>query len=306
MRVVIWVGGAALALAGCDWMQQPKQSPRVESAKARLEQVRRACASKLTYIRLKEYVFDEAARIRNSDPRRLDTLAAQSVVRMEDPLVKSRDDDLNITVCTGKFVLDLPPGVPDAFDGRPLIEAEVEYAAQEALDGSGLVYSMTGAEPIIYRIATLGLSQRALPQITASTKAPIAAEHPVPANEPPLASAPRTPPPRPVPPETKIASSQNETAPRATKPGGRPSFNCRHARTPSERMVCGNGSLAAADRRMSAVYYSEMARADAQAKRALRQTRDRFLARRERCADAACVARVYEERVAEIRRLSGQ
>jgi hypothetical protein len=82
MRVAIWVGGAALALAGCDWMKQPEQAPRADNAKQRLEQVRRACASKLTYSRLKEYVFDEAARIRNSDPRRLDSRAAHSVVRM--------------------------------------------------------------------------------------------------------------------------------------------------------------------------------------------------------------------------------
>jgi uncharacterized protein len=98
-----------------------------------------------------------------------------------------------------------------------------------------------------------------------------------------------------------------EAAPqRGAKPGGQPSFNCRHARTRSERLVCANGSLAAADRRMSAVYYSEMATADAAAKRALRQSRDRFLDRRERCSDPACVARVYEERVAEIRRISGR
>jgi uncharacterized protein len=57
---------------------------------------------------------------------------------------------------------------------------------------------------------------------------------------------------------------------------------------------------------MSAVYYSEMASADVEAKRALRQTRDQFLRRREHCSTDSCVARVYEERVAEIRRVARQ
>lgn len=302
MRGAIWIVGAALALPGCDWMEPKASASRTDVTKQRLAEVKRACASKLTYVRLKEYVFDEAARIRNSDPRRLDSLAAQSSVRMEDPLVKSRNDDLDIIVCTGRFVLDLPPGVPDAFDGRPLIEADVEYAAQSALDGSGLVYSMTGAEPIIYRIATLGLSQRPLPQLAESATTPAADQPPPPALNSPQDSGQASGPEMPTP-ATKVATRTPAEPPPAAKAGGKPSFNCRHAKTRSERMVCGNGSLAAADRRMSAVYYNEMAKADASAKRALRQSRDRFLARRDRCGDEACVERTYAERVAEIRRI---
>ena len=306
MRVVIGVGALALSLSGCDWMERATSAPRAEAAKARLEQIRTECASRLTYARLKEYVFDEAARIRNSDPRRLDRLAAYSVVRMDDPLVKSRDDQLNITVCTGQFVLNLPPGIQDAFDNQPIIKADVEYAAQAAADGSGLVYSMSGAEPIIYRIATLGL-----PQITntgvarpekEAAQLVIAESRPDP-----------QPPTPPVSQEKEAAGAAPETAAarvresvRPAKASASPSFKCRQAKTPSERMVCGNGSLAAADRRMSAVYYGEMARAPAQAKRALRRTRDQFLARRERCSTESCVAHVYEERVTEIRRIGGQ
>src|SRR5215208_993434 len=170
MRVAMRIGALALALSSCDWIERGP-SPGGKVSKAGLEQVRKACASQLTYERLKEYVFDEAARIRNSDPRGLDPLAAYSVVRMDDPVVKSRDDELNITVCTGRFVLNLPPGIQDAFNGQPVIEADVEYAAQAAADGSGLVYSMNGAEPIIYRIATLGLPTQPMPHIAAALAA---------------------------------------------------------------------------------------------------------------------------------------
>lgn len=312
MRVAIEIGALAMVLSSCDWMEQASPSPRVDVAKTRLEQVRRACASQLTYARLKEYVFDEAARIRNSDPSGLDPLAAHSVVRMDDPVVKSRDDELNITVCTGRFVLNLPPGVKDAFSGQPVIGANVEYAAQAAADGSGLVYSMSGAEPIIYRIATLGLPASRLPTVAAQQAA---VEVEKPATElaearpqPRLTTAallPRTKRTAATTPERLAVKSEREPA-RQAKAAASPSFNCRNARTSSERMVCGSGALAAADRRMSAVYYSQMANADAAAKRALRRTRDQFLARRELCSSQSCVARVYEERIAEIRRVGSQ
>ena len=303
MRLV--VGFAMLAnifLGGCDRIV-PLGPEQRQATKAKLKQVRSECASKLTYGRLKEYVFDEAARIRNSDPRRLDQLAAHSVVRMDDPIVKTRNDELNITVCTGQFVLDLPPGVEDAFDGQPVIRAEVEYAAQAAADGSGLVYSMSGAEPIIYRIATLGLSAQPTQRI--ATAAPLASEDQAATNTVEADVPVQPPPPSPVREAARTTPPEARPVDRPVKGAASPSFKCGHAKTRTEKMVCGSGSLAAADRRMSAVYYSHMAQASAGAKRALRMSRDRFLARRERCSTETCVARVYEERVAEIRRLGG-
>ena len=309
MRVAVGIAAAALVLSGCDWMEKADAESLAEARKAGLDQIKRACASKLTYARLKEYVFDEAARIGVSDPRRLDPLAAYSVVRMDNPVVKSRDEELNITVCSGRFVLNLPPGIQDAFDGKPIISADVEYAAQAALDGSGLVYSMNGAEPIIYRIATIGLRARPMPSLAAApansggeAKAALAesSQEEVPA---PAAPAPE--------PKKTVVAAKATKAPaaqsaRKATASASPSFNCRHAKTRSEKLVCGSGSLAAADRQMSAVYYSEMAGADPAAKRALRRTRDQFLAKRERCSSESCVERVYQDRVVEIRRISGK
>ena len=317
MRLAIGLGAFALALSSCDGIDDADQTPAASVAKARLEQVRRACASRLTYARLKEYVFDEAARIRNSDPGGLDPLAAHSIVRMEDPVVKSRDDKLNITVCTGRFVLNLPPGIQDAFNGQTFIQADVEYAAQAAADGSGLVYSMNGAEPIIYRIATLGLPTRPMPRVIAApavaakgkdTEVDLAAAGPPRSASmpPPVHRATKTIAAAQAPPPMNRPAARPEQVPaRQATANTSPSFNCRHAKTPSEMMVCRNSSLAAADRRMSAIYYSQMAGADSEAKRALRRTRDKFLARREGCSTQSCVARVYQERVTEIRRIAG-
>jgi len=57
---------------------------------------------------------------------------------------------------------------------------------------------------------------------------------------------------------------------------------------------------------MASVYYAAMADSDGDTRSRLRRSRDRFLARRERCSSEACVAAAYEERVREIREISGR
>ena len=333
----ILAAAAVLALVpACDWMKKPK--PAAEKSERELlaernERIRKACASDGTYDRLKELVFDEAARIRNSDPRNLDPLAAAAIVRMEKPLVKSRDEDLNVTVCTGRFILELPPGAENAFDGKRRLDAEVEYAAQAAADGSGLVYQMDGAEPIIYRLATFGLSGQALakvvqiPQASAPPSAPAemvlmepvapvspppSQAAPAPSQAAPVAEAPKAAParrtPPPVAPKPRAAQPpvQKAEAPAQPRPSGpaRPSFNCRYGRSSSEKMVCSSPSLAAKDRQMSSIYYAAMARADPATRSHLRRSRDSFLNKRERCGSESCVDAAYSARIAEIRSIS--
>jgi uncharacterized protein YecT (DUF1311 family) len=208
---------------------------------------------------------------------------------MEQPLVKSRDEDLNVTVCTGRFVLELPPGAANAFDGLARVAADVEYSAQAAADGSGLVYQMDGAEPIVYRLASFGMDSRPLPPIGASPAA-------APQSAPPPTRQPATPTPAP----TDTARAETPAAPGSASP----SFNCRYARTATEKMVCGSPSLAARDRQMASVYYAVMAKADADTRNHLRRSRDSFLARRERCGSAACVTAAYTARIAEIRSIA--
>jgi hypothetical protein len=304
--------GLAFGVGGCDWAK-PKQAPGQKSAQElaseRADRTRKACASEATYDRLKEVVFDEAARIRNGDPRNLDPVAAGAVVRMERPLVKSRDDALNVTVCTGHFILELPPGTENAFDGKRRAEADVEYSAQAAADGSGLVYQMDGAEPIIYRLASFGVAPGAMaarpapvPQPAPPPAAPIqtAAAAPPPAARP-SSPAVRPPPPRPAPPPApSFVPAQAAGAPR-------PAFNCRYAHTRTERLVCNSPSLAANDRAMASVYYGAVASADPATKDRIRASRNGFLRRRERCGDdEGCVARTYRERIAEIRGMTGE
>jgi hypothetical protein len=308
-NLILLAAGAATLLGGCDWMKKkeaPAQKSKAELASEQRERIRKACASDATYARLKELVFDEAARIRNSDPRNLDPLAAAAVVRMEEPVVKSRDDDLNVTVCSGRFILELPPGAENAFDGKRRLDAEVEYAAQAAVDGSGLVYQMDGAEPIIYRLATFGMKGGPLPKLVAAEPVPIptapaeAAEQP--ALMPPVAEpAPR---PAPPPPPVRTAERRREAAPAPpARVTARPSFNCRYGKTRTEKMICASPRLAGQDRAMASLYYDLMARADPATRGHLRRSRDSFLGRREQCRSEACVDSAYASRMAELRNI---
>jgi len=302
MKIAIAAACAGLLLGGCDWMQK-KDAPGEKSAAdlraERDQRIRRACSSTSTYDRLKELAFDEAARIRNQDPRELDALSAASVVRMEDPVPTSRDENLNVTVCRGRFVLELPPGVENAFDGQRRLVADIEYAAQAAADGSGLVFHMEGAEPIIYRLATAGgFSPTAQQQ---------AAPPPAPAPAPPTQVAQAEPERRGTPaPERPAAAArpQEKAQPQQARTSGSPSFNCNYARTRSERMVCSSGSLAAKDRQMAAIYYAAMANADVGTRAHLRRSRDAFLSRRERCGSEDCIQAIYDARIQEIRRIA--
>ena len=283
---------------------------RAERQRALTERLKDVCAANATGDRLKQVAFDEAIRIRNADPQNLDILSTHALVRIENPVVVSRDETLDVTVCKGRLVLHIPPGAERAFDGKRTLSADIEYAAQAAADGSGLVYQLKGAEPIIYRLAAFDLK--------AETYRPAAPPARVAAAEPPTSTPSATA--RPVPPPTRTATATPKPIPaRTAQPGpavqssapaparrtASPSFNCRYAKARSEQMVCGSERLAALDRTMSSQFYSALSRADERTRAELRQSRDRFLAYRNRCADEDCVAEAYRDRMDEIRDIAG-
>lgn len=210
-RGTLILTGAALSLVlgaaafGFSVVGQRQASP-ISPPQADLATVERtlddACSSATTYERLKTKLFDVALDVGDVDPAKLDLLAGSTVVRMEDPILKAKDEELGVTVCAGRFVVELPPGAEKAFDGKRRLEAEIEYAAQVAADGSGIVYQLRGAEPITYRLAAFDL--QGLPPLKPVEVMPALAEAEpilmpselVPAalaNVPPVAEAKRVP-----------------------------------------------------------------------------------------------------------------
>lgn len=315
MRIALVAGLAVpgLTLSACKVEQNADREAKARvtaRAQAKARQVQASCASNATDERLKQVLFDEAIRVRNADPANLDKLATYSKVRIENPTVKSRDEALDVTVCAGSLILQLPPGAERGFAGQHKLQAEVEFAAQRAADGSGLVFRIKGAEPIVYKLAAFdlrGQTYRAPPVESFAASEPAGAVLPPPTSPVPALVQPpvRRPDPRP--------SASFTPRPRAPSLGPDkvrpaqilPSFDCRRARTRSERMVCADANLAALDRAMSSQFYSALSNANRQTRGELRGSRDRFLAYRDRCPDAACVAMAYRDRMDEIRDLAG-
>ncbi|HEX9933428.1 MAG TPA: hypothetical protein VGB08_11350, partial [Allosphingosinicella sp.] len=193
IAALLLVLAAALGLSLTQQDDPPGAETKVDLAAKQDEQTSDACASKATYDRLKEVAFEEAIRIRNADPANLDTLATHSVVRMENPVVKSSDKELNVTVCSGRFVLELPPGAERGFGGERRLSADIEYSAQSAADGSGLVYQIEGAEPIIYKLAAFDLKGQSSQAPAPATGADLAEADQPDASAAPPASQPERP-----------------------------------------------------------------------------------------------------------------
>lgn len=321
MRATIRIGsagaviGLSLIAAACDWAQPggaaaDKRASASQQAMARKLQA--ACSSPTTYDRLKIAAFDEAVRIRNADPVNLDKLAAHAFVRVEQPRVVSHDNTLDVTVCKGRFILQLPPGAERAFAGERQLVANIEYAAQAAADGSGLVYQIEGAEPIIYKLAAFDLKSQGASVAVAPSPIPAPPTERVSVREPDprIASAAPEKAQRntstPMHRSSPAQPQQNRAPEQATRQPAQPSFNCRKAHTRSEKMVCESTNLARLDRAMSSRYYSALSAADEGGRAALRRTRDRFLAYRERCGTEGCVAQAYRDRMDEIEDMVGR
>jgi uncharacterized protein YecT (DUF1311 family) len=261
------------------------------------DKTQQRCASQRTYDRIKEELFRRAVMTRGSSRAPFDRLATYAVVRMDRPLLTDHDAELGTVRCSGRLSLDLPPGVA-VVGGRRTLSADIDYVLQPAADGSGDVVMLEGADAIVVPLATLATtgSSPALqaPQIAEALPRE-GAESSVQPALPPAAM-----PPPPAPPVRPQGTPEPAPAARAIPSGGKPSFNCRYARTRGEIAVCGDSGLAALDRQMAAQFYRALSTADARQRQLLTRTRDAFLRYRDQCPSKQCIAQTYRERMREI------
>ena len=150
----------AIALGGCG-KTKPVEPRNDGRARAEAKRQQGACASAVAYDRLKGLLFDQAIVEHDGDRANLDTLADYSFARMEDPVVKDWDRALDITRCEGRFILTVPPGAERGLSGERRLQADIEYTAQAAADGSGFVYRLSGADAIVAKLANFSLSSGA-------------------------------------------------------------------------------------------------------------------------------------------------
>ena len=339
-NLLLAVAALVIVIAAAFALSSPRSSrfggdgnETVETAAADNEPIRtnvsggRLCASNVGFQQLKTAAFREAVQVRG-DSGNLDRLAATSVVRMEQSEVTSEDAETGLVTCTGRFVIELPPGAERGFGGQRRLAADVTYTARAGADGGAAVYELTGADELVSTLAAFDIDsslQRPAPAAPADVQTaeaippeeqlPViirrepAPERPTRKQEeeerrpsPPPARAEREQPkerPRPAPPPARPAPRAERPEPART--AVRPSFDCRQAGTRSERLVCGSERLAAKDREMARYYFRQLEGADPRTRRELERTRNRFLRYRERCPNEACVADAYDGRMAEIR-----
>lgn len=259
----------------------------------------RRCASAHSYDLVKRELFHRAALIRGRDDALFDRIASAAALRIERPLVTSRDEGLGSIACSADAAIDLPPGVTVA-GGRTSLGASIGYTLQPTADDGGDAVALTNADAITVPLATIGRGAGApAGGMTAPVPIPAPADPLAPRNAPPL---PPSPPvvARPVsvapPPVANRAAVARPPAP----PGATPSFPCARARTRGEIIVCSDPGLAQLDRRMAAQYRSAYAAADPDRRDVLRSSAHRFYGFRDNCPDARCVANGYGGRMREI------
>lgn len=266
------------------------------------------CGSQRTYDLVKRELFRRAAQVRGSDLSAFDRLSAYAAIRVVQPVLKDRNEDLGTLVCSGQVSLDLPPGL-GVVGGRRTLSAEMDYALTPAADRSGDVVTLTGADPIIVPLATLARTgaQPGLPPAAAPATPEASSAAPAESGSPPLSGGePASPPSAPEPSRPVPSVSPSPPAPppvpRAPEESAsaRPSFNCANARTRGEIAVCRDAGLAALDRQMASAFFAALRGATPQQRELLQRTRGRFLAFRDRCGSDACIAGAYRDRIREI------
>jgi len=73
------------------------------------------------------------------------------------------------------------------------------------------------------------------------------------------------------------------------------SFDCAKAKLKVEKLICADAELSKLDEELNAAYQAALLKA--KQTKSIRQAQKRWLKERDGCADAACVARAYEERL---------
>jgi len=225
------------------------------------------CASQVTYDAIKKSIFDAAKKRVTTNASPLNSLSAASILRMNAPLLRNANAQLNRTECSGQLTVVLPPAARNAFGGVTDLSADVQYAVQPAADGSGVVVEVTG---------TSAMSD----QLAAATDA---------VNQRKAAGG-----------VGGFGSSSTGTVTAFAGKTYNPAFDCGGRLTNAMRMICQDETLSKADRDMDAAY--KQAKVDAAKEKlpALIKAQRAFLKARDACADSKCMSDLYSSRAAEI------
>ena len=227
-------------------------------------------------------VAGQSAALECARPETIDRLRALVASRARASSGNARGDSLAQLLSLSVVGASDPAGAGPAFrcsgwlslaatGVERLDPVAVSYRVLRSEDGSPEVSSLEGAEPVVAAIVA-GAGRVDAPQ------APMAE-----VSEP--QDVPRD-----------VQADEVDEPVRFSNP----SFDCRRVTSQVNRMICASDQLAALDRETSDLFYATRDRADPATRDELEDSRDEFLARRQRCSSEACIARAYQERIAEL------
>lgn len=228
------------------------------------------CASADTYARIRDAVFERAQQQYGGNPAPLASLRQSVGVRMQYPMLRAVQKEVGRTDCSGHLVLDLPPPTRGAFDGLPVLEADLEYGVQDAAGGSRALIELTGADEVIRQLA-----------VAANLVVSRASASPSSSPSPSLSPAA----------EPLVASS-----------GPRPSFSCAGSLSDVEHLICSDEELAHMDREVAALFRSLREQLGPDEWDIVSDGQRRFLRRRSDCPDVSCVRGAYASQARFLKR----
>lgn len=265
---------ALLSLAACNRDNNDRLSDNqiAEASGGAAPKADTRCTAAASHEAVKLELFRRAAEIRGSNAENYARIAGFALLAIDGAAPSVAASAREEVECRGRATLRLPPNLAVA-GGRTSLAGGIGFSVSA---GSPPTITLTDDEAITIPLATLT-------QKRAPTPTPAPAQQPTPPTVDPITPLP-----------------SRAGPPNAAAPPGNPSFDCERARAQSEYAVCANPSLAALDRTMSQQYRSAVANAGAEQSRLLAETRNRFLAFRNRCGSDDCIAQTYRGRMREI------
>lgn len=256
-----------LAVAACGRGSPTQTNDANGAAGTRPHVGMEACAASQTFNGVKRRLFENVRAVPGANSVAIGQLEQGSILRIMEPVLDQQDTDTGRTICSGRLVLDLPPNLERSFGPDRQLSLQIRYSAQQAADGSGLVYEVFGAESLVQRIAQ-GTSGRSQASVV-----------PAPAGPDPIGA------------QTNF----------------NPSFRCTATNTFVERMTCSSPELSAMDRRSTAAYNRALEYADEPGARAsIRQFQRGFLRDLSTCRTRFCVARAYQAQISRLEMMGGE
>ena len=273
MQQAVWALAMAVLLAavGCD---------KVDGASGSFDRPESLCVATATQATLKGILFDEARKASGDEPLRLNDLERQSSLAVSQAVLDGNDSAIRKVTCKGRLTLELPVGVAQAFAGERALQADIVYTVQPTAHDIGNLVAIEGANGTIARLAAADLTTWIVSRPRGATQAlPATAVDGL------------------VEPEDFVAEAIVD-APR--EPATTASFDCATASTRAETIVCSNEILRRKDRQLARNYADYVATLSEYGARAVQIDQRDWLARRDACDNAACVADQYAERMTAI------